>query len=246
MKKIPLYIFFFSCCIIGQAQHRIDGVYSLDGTNQFIAIKCDSISFYYCNRDYEYYYGTFSVKGKELVPSKNLAWGHHCMLDSAKCKSNCIEFEIIEKYQNYGIGAPTIDTTIYKRKSKYVHVYSEIEGRHKDSQDSIVRFFRYDFTHGQKEDTFSISNGTGFYDILTLPVSFGTKYIIFYKHYLEGIVSRIDRYELKKRNTHFYYNRVSKTITVRINDGRKKKIKLKRVRDCNSCLGELLNIYPDY
>lgn len=239
------FILLFCLNSIGYSQNIPNGLYVADGTDQFVCIKGDSISFNYTNRTgFDYYYGTFHIDAKEIVLDKNLAWGHGCFITTETCDSQFMEFEIVDLSMNYGIGAVNKDTTVYKKKSQFVHVYSETEQISRNTHDSIVRFKLGDFKDYTKENRFYVSS-TGLFDKVNLPIQFGTRYVIHDKYHLCQISSLTD-YDRKDRNTHFFHLRKKNIILIKINDGRKKTLKFKYKGNCESCLGELRKLYPDF
>ena len=152
------FILLFCLNSIGYSQNIPNGLYVADGTDQFICIKGDSISFNLNDFQSIFYYGKYHMLEKSLILESNCAVGNNTIISTSECDSNYMEIELVEWKHDFLIGDPISHPKPYLSKSDLFSVC--LCSKILQSNDTILRISKNQFSDVTFDSSFFFASGT--------------------------------------------------------------------------------------
>jgi len=241
--KIVLFTFLLTS-ILSNAQIKngmYKSPYSNSADNDFICINGDTITI--CRWNYKACFkGAYQLKDDKICLSENILLGKNAYITKEKCSPDSIELRLITKHKHYLLGMPSNDTNIYEYESNlYTMIINKTPLISRDTNGIYI-------AKGQLTDEVLANgflfddSGAGFQDYFTLPLEYGTRYIVKHKYH-EFSPSIIN--EKYASSFVFLYDYENNRIVIKKNyRDRNSEIYDYINTNCDSCFNEIKNRFP--
>lgn len=244
-KKLLVTSIFLIISIFSNAQSVKNGIYkhnySTKTNNDYICINNDTIII--CLWNYKLcFMGAYKSKDNQLCLSGNTLLGKNVFITKEKCSPDSIELRLITKHKHYLLGMPSSDTNIYEYESDIYTMY--LNKTSLVSRDtSGIYIAKGQFSDDALTNGFFLNDsGSGFFDYLSVPLEYGTRYIIKHKYY-EFRPSVITK-GFAPAFIYLYDYDNYRIIIKESNEDKNFVIYEYKNDSCNSCFNELKNRFP--
>ena len=214
------------------AQNIINGVYT--NGHVYLCVNNDTITYH---DDFYWFKGIYRIEKNKFYWGKNVLLGKNAFIIKEEYSKDSVEIRLITKHKGYDI----CDTIIYQDESDFYNITINRKQMFSIDQ-SGINITKCDFSQNELSYGFYIyDSGRGFIDYFSIPLEYGTSYVIKQKYYWfrpipeYGSMNDYSLIKFKKDEILLKYSPFyEKRCTV-----------LKYVSpNCDSCFNELKNRFP--